>query len=111
MARRFRLWPIGAVYFAINIGGAIIAAVQQEEMHMMLHIFLVLLGGAVYAGWALGKRGRPQPAAAAQLPAERLEYLQQSVDAIALEVERVGEAQRFADKLRAEQGLPPLKKE
>ena len=112
MIRRWMLWPVDTVYFFINIGGAIIAGMQGNEMHMMLHIVLVLLGVAVYAGWWLGKRGRPQAAAVAELPAERLQYLQQSVDAIALEVERVGEAQRFADKLRAEQGeTPPLKKD
>ena len=54
---------------------------------------------------------RRQPAAPDQLPDARLDYLQQSVDAVALEVERIGEAQRFADKLRAEQGqAPPVKK-
>jgi hypothetical protein len=50
----------------------------------------------------------------AQLAAEqqRIEYLQQSVDAMALELERVGEAQRFADKLRVERGeTPPPKKD
>ena len=37
------------------------------------------------------------------LPAEtRLEQLQQSIDAVALETERIGEAQRFEAKLRAE---------
>jgi len=40
-----------------------------------------------------------------------MEYLQQSVDAIALEVERIGEKQRFNEKLRAERDatLPPKK--
>lgn len=33
---------------------------------------------------------------------ERLEHLQQSVDAIAVEVERIAEAQRFSAKLLAE---------
>ena len=33
---------------------------------------------------------------------ERLEHLQQSVDAIAIEVERIAEAQRFSAKLLAE---------
>jgi hypothetical protein len=99
------------VYFVVNIAGAIWAAIQQEEMHMMLHIFLTLLGVAVYAGWWLGQRGKPKDQPQTQLPAERLEYLQQSVDAIALEVERVGEAQRFADKLRVERGeIPPSEK-
>jgi high-affinity Fe2+/Pb2+ permease len=113
MARGFRFWRLGAgLYFLVNFGGAILAAMQREEMHMMLHIFLLALGVVGYGGWWLGTRGRRQNVPAAQLPTERLEYLQQSVDAIALEVERVGEAQRFADKLRAEGGEPPpLKKE
>jgi len=33
---------------------------------------------------------------------ERLEHLQQSVDAIAIEVERIAEAQRFSAKLLSE---------
>ncbi|HUQ99929.1 MAG TPA: hypothetical protein VM166_10770 [Gemmatimonadaceae bacterium] len=113
MARGFRFWRIGAlIYFVVNFGGAIAAAVQQEEMHMMLHIFLLTLGIVGYAGWWLGTRGRRATAPVAELPAERLEYLQRSVDAIALEVERVGEAQRFADKLRAERGeIPPPEKQ
>jgi hypothetical protein len=36
----------------------------------------------------------------------RLEQLQQSVDAIAVEVERIAEAQRFSAKLLAERGDP-----
>ena len=48
----------------------------------------------------------------AQLPDSRLDYLQQSVDAVALEVERIGEAQRFNEKLRAQKGeTPPPKKD
>ena len=35
---------------------------------------------------------------------ERLERLQQSVDAIAIEVERIAEAQRFTAKLMSERG-------
>ena len=37
-----------------------------------------------------------------QLPDDRLEHLQQSVDAIAVEVERIAEAQRFTARLLAE---------
>ena len=112
MNRRSRLWQIaGGLYFLINLGGAIYAAGMGEEMHMMLHVFLLVLGVVGLGGWWLGRRGRPQDVPAAQLPAEQLQYLQQSVDAIALEVERVGEAQRFHEKLRAERGeiLPPKK--
>jgi hypothetical protein len=37
--------------------------------------------------------------------------LQQSVDAVALEVERLGESQRFNEKLRAVRDQIPPKKE
>jgi len=43
-------------------------------------------------------RTRRMPAPAAD---DRLEHLQQSVDAIAIEVERIAEAQRFSAKLSA----------
>lgn len=37
---------------------------------------------------------------------QRLDQLQQSVDAVAVEVERIAEAQRFSAKLLAERGEP-----
>jgi len=45
-------------------------------------------------------RGTPKQVAHAD--DERLEHLQQSVDAIAIEVERIAEAQRFSAKLLSE---------
>lgn len=53
--------------------------------------------------WRKSSRG---PAQVAQLPAEtgqRLERLEQGVDAIAIEIERVAEGQRFVTKLLSEQ--------
>jgi hypothetical protein len=38
---------------------------------------------------------------------DRLEHLQESVDAIAVEVERIAEAQRFSAKLLAERAESP----
>jgi hypothetical protein len=38
---------------------------------------------------------------------ERLEHLQQSIDAIAIEVERIAEAQRFSAKLLSERADVP----
>ena len=113
MTRRSKLWRWAAgLYVFINVGGAIQAAAVDEEMHMMLHIFLLLLGLAGYVGWRFARRGQPQDLAQVQLAEQRIEYLQQSIDAMALELERVGEAQRFSDKLRVERGeIPPLKKE
>ena len=57
---------------------------------------LALIGVAVaYAVRPLKKVPRIPPSD------ERLEHLQESVDAIALEVERIAEAQRFSAKLLA----------
>ncbi len=52
------------------------------------------------------RSARRQPRA---LPAEdpRIEQLQQSVDAIALEVERIAEAQRFTTRLLVERDRSP----
>ena len=102
------VWRAAAVvYFAINVGGAAWAASYREGMHAALHVVLLLVGVAGVMWW----RSRPDRAADEPdlLPeAQRLEHLQQSVDAIALEVERIGEAQRFTAKLQAERTKSPL---
>ena len=109
MTRPSWLWRSAAALFVfINVAGAGYAATMGEPIHAAVHV-AVLLGA--YLGWRLGPWARRQTPAPAQLPDARLEYLQQSVDAVALEVERIGEAQRFSDKLRAERGeASPLKK-
>jgi hypothetical protein len=113
MTRRSKIWLFAAgVYAFINVGGLALAGAQGEEMHAMLHLFLLLLGVAGYVGWRLARRGAPEdPLPQSQLAEQRLEYLQQSVDAVALEVERLGEKQRFTEKLQNEKGgtLPPKK--
>jgi hypothetical protein len=111
MTLRSKLWRWAAgLYAFINVGGLAYAAALDEEMHAMLHLFLLLLGLAGYVGWRLARRGAPQDLPQARLGDERLDYLQQSVDAMALELERIGEAQRFSDKLRVERGETPLLK-
>jgi hypothetical protein len=113
MTRRSKLWrwAVGIFTF-MNVAGLGYAAAMDEEMHAMSHLFLLLLTLAGYVGWRLARRGQPQDPAQVQLAEQRIEYLQQSIDAMALELERVGEAQRFSDKLRVERGeTPPLKKE
>jgi hypothetical protein len=112
MSRRSKIWrwAVG-LYAFINVAGLGYAAAMDEEMHAMLHLFLLLLGIAGYVGWRLARRGAPEDhVLPAQLPEERIEYLQQSIDAMALELERIGEAQRFSDKLRVEKGEAPLLK-
>lgn len=69
-------------------------------------MFLVLMPIAVGVGRMFWKRGNHPPAVA--LPpvvaqsAERLSRLEQSVDAIAVEIERISEGQRFVTKLLSE---------
>jgi hypothetical protein len=112
MTRRSRLWRVFAgIYVFINVGGAIIAAVRDEQMHFALHVGLLLLGMAAYPIWRLTRRTLPMDQTQGQLPDARLEYLQHSVDAMALELERLGEKQRFEEKLRSEPGGTPPKKD
>jgi hypothetical protein len=109
MTRPSKLWRVAAaLYVFINGAGAVYAAAMGEPAHAAVHVVLLL---GAYLGWRLGPWGRRKDPVPARLPDARLEYLQQSVDAVALEVERIGEAQRFSDKLRAERGeTSPLKK-
>jgi predicted membrane metal-binding protein len=115
MIKRSTLWRLAAgAYVFINVAGLAYAWAMDEEMHAMSHLFLLLLGLAGYVGWRLARRGAPQQdhLPRAELAEQRIEYLQQSIDAMALELERVGEAQRFSDKLRVERGeIPPSKKD
>jgi hypothetical protein len=114
MSLRSTLWRAAAALFVVfNVGGAGFAIAMGEPMHAFVHAVLMTLGLGAYLTWRVA---RPAPATAAtaapQLPDQRLDYLQQSVDAMALEIERIGEAQRFNEKLRAEKGeVPKPKKE
>ena len=104
MIRRSMVWRIVAVLFTlVNLGGAVIAAVAGEGLHTALHVVLLLAGA--YWVWRVfggaGSRAPSEEATQAVVDA-RLEQLQHSVDAVAIEVERIGEAQRFNTKLQQE---------
>ena len=108
--RRSKLWRIGAPLFAfINVGGAVYASAMGEPMHFAGHVALLVLGAGAYMVWRRAPQAQRQDLPLTQQTDDRLQYIQQSVDAIALEVERIGEAQRFHEKLRAQQGetTPP----
>jgi hypothetical protein len=121
MIRRTRLWRIGAALFVlINVAGAGYAAAMGERMHLDTHLVLLAAGAIAYLmARAVAQRRRRETLPPVKQGDERgLEYLQQSVDAMALEVERIGEAQRFNEKLQGERAgnpakpeIPPPKKE
>jgi hypothetical protein len=102
MSRGRGIWKAAAVVFTVvNLIGIGMAVAAQEQMHTGIHVALSLLGA--YAVWRLFDRSARVQPGTDDLAEPRLEALQQSVDAIAVEVERIGEAQRFNAKLRAEQ--------
>ena len=115
MTRRAKLWRAAAVVFGIiNLGGMGFALAMDEMMHAMAHVFLLFVGLGAYllwktvTTWATTQPGDQRSQVSSlpssgrnstpQLADQRIEYLQRSIDALALEVERLGEAQRFKDK-------------
>jgi hypothetical protein len=100
VTRRSILWRAGALLFIlINVGGAVMAAVDGEAVHTFVHV--ALLAGT-YVLWQLIPGGGRKEPLHVPSPEDPLDQLQQSIDAVALEVERIGEAQRFMTKLQQE---------
>ena len=116
MIRRTKLWRIVAGAFVIiNVAGAGYAAAMGERMHLDTHLVLLAVGAIAYLMARAVTQRRSQETPAPALKGDDrlgLEHLQRSVDAIALEVERIGEAQRYNEKLKGERAeVPPVKKE
>jgi hypothetical protein len=108
MVRPKRLWETAAVIFSIvNVVGGIIAVIDGEMMHAAAHA--ILFAGTFIVWRGVTEKPIQQDVANAPQLDLHLDHLQQSVDAIALEVERIGEAQRFVTKIvqqEAQQQLP-----
>jgi hypothetical protein len=65
-------------------------------------VMLMVLGLPVSIAWARRILRRPQPAPVSPDLSPRLENIEHAIDAIAIEVERVSEGQRFVTKILAE---------
>ena len=75
------------------------------EEGMTAGIFFALFAAAVIWGFRKFRRRKQKPARKSELPsdsAQRLERLEQGMDAIAIEIERVSEGQRFVTRLLSE---------
>ena len=108
MPRRSTVWrAVAAGFTLINLGGFIFAAATGEPMHAAVHAVLTVLGGVMYG--VLRMRSAPETPALSQETADRLKHLEQSVDALAIGVERVGEAQRYQTKIIDEKGKAAAK--
>jgi hypothetical protein len=73
-------------------------------------VIIVMMVGALSAitvGFVRGLKPKPRHELPSPLYEQRLDQLQQSVDAIAVEVERIAEAQRFSAKLLSERSETP----
>jgi PDZ domain-containing secreted protein len=118
--RRTKLWvPLAALFIAINGGGAIYAAMRGEMSHAGIHVVLALAGIVVV--WRLARVAAERRLASGDTAgtsdgvtaserelASRLTQLEQSIDAVAIEIERVGDGQRVMTERYAERrDMPP----
>ncbi len=110
MARRIKLWPVVVVVFLVgNVAGGVYAAMQGELIHACVHGLLTI--PALYFAWRLV----PPREARVELPlagqpsgalTDSLTHLEQSLEAVAIELERVGEGQRVMTHLFHDDGTP-----
>ena len=101
MTRRSRLWARAAVAFAfINLAGGVFAAATGEPLHAATHALLLV--ATAFLWWRLAPQPDQAQLAGVRQTMQSIDHLQQSVEAIALEVERIGEAQRFETRLLKE---------
>lgn len=103
MSKRTGFWVSVATLF--TLANAFSAGIYiADPMHAAGHGALMLAG--VYWVWWLASRAWRMERPLLVPGEERLEKLQQSMDAVALEVERIGEAARFSAKIAAEKKEP-----
>ena len=108
-SRRRTLWFVLSVLFTVgNVAGGVFAARNGEFAHAGVHALLAWAGSKLV--WRLTPRRYARPLAIGESEAadasfadlrDRLQRIEQSIEAVAIEVERVGEAQRFMVRLHA----------
>ena len=111
MTRRSKIWLAAAVVFVVvNLAGAVFAAVGGELLHTAAHVALLIPGTWLVARLARGRRSDMEDAGAAEPDdfTDRLKNLEQSVDAVAIEIERIGEGQRFMTRVLGDRAAQPL---
>ena len=100
---KHRGWiPVAWLLSLTNLGAVWFAALPGEPWHASIHAALAVLL-AVGAQRLMARRASWRAEAA--IGENREERLEQAIDAIAVELERVGEGQRFVAKALAERGL------
>ena len=72
----------------------------------MTMVVAIVVGRPLVSGWAKKMENESKRPALPADVAQRLERMEQSIDAIAVEIERISEGQRFTTKLLAESKDP-----
>ncbi|HEU4996897.1 MAG TPA: hypothetical protein VFT29_18900 [Gemmatimonadaceae bacterium] len=101
---KHRAWiPIAWLLSLANLGSVWFAARPAETWHATGHALLVVLFGLGAQHLMVRRRAllRAEPV----LEGDRTKHIEQAIDAIAIELERVGEGQRYVTRLLAERGL------
>jgi hypothetical protein len=95
---------VAGLYAVINIFGLAYAIAMGEVPHALLHVVLLVVGAGLWVRF--GPTREPIASLSPELSA-RYQNLEQSIDAVAIEVERIGEAQRYMTRLLAERDSRP----
>lgn len=99
---KHRAWiPISWLLSIANVGAVWFAALPGETWHATAHAFAAVLF-AVGAERLMARRRVSSGGGELTIGDERMNRLEEAIESIALEVERVGEGQRFVTKLLAE---------
>ena len=88
---------------ALLRGGDIPYEVVQMTMAFFTMIVVIALGVPIIRAITRRWENKPLPPQTPPDVTARLERIEQAVEAVAIEVERIAEAQRFSAKLMAEQ--------
>jgi hypothetical protein len=103
MTGRSKLWlAVAGLFFFVNFAGAVLAAVQGEMLHAGTHAGLLVVGA--YIARRIWRRRESEITALSRELTDGLTHLEQSVAAVGIEVERIGEGQRFITQLFTGQG-------
>ncbi|MGK2962225.1 MAG: hypothetical protein ACSLFK_08775 [Gemmatimonadaceae bacterium] len=101
MTGRGLWWRVAAAVFAVgNAASAVYHVAIGEIGPATVHAGLAV-GTLVFWQSVFQRKSKPDYSADSQQVDSRLDNLQHSLDAIAVEVERLGEGQRFAQKILA----------
>ena len=102
---KHRAWiPISWLLSLANVGAVWFAALPAETWHATAHALAAVLF-AVGAERLMARRRVSSGDGELTIGDERMNRLEEAIEAIAVEVERVGEGQRFVTKLLAEREL------